>query len=88
MAEGFHRESIPDALPILSNVPGSFAWDVSHRRHPALVKQIRDAFPYPPDQNHALDLLGQESAAGLILPLGRHAHDHQKWDRWGRDYFG
>ncbi|MGQ0773882.1 MAG: damage-control phosphatase ARMT1 family protein [Pseudonocardiales bacterium] len=67
---------------------GSFAWGVFHQRHPALVKQIRDAFPYPPECDHALDLLGQESAAGVISPLGRHAHDHEVWDGWGRDYFG
>ncbi|MGH3823795.1 MAG: damage-control phosphatase ARMT1 family protein [Pseudonocardiaceae bacterium] len=88
MADGFHRELIPDAPPILSNVPGSFAWDVFHRRHPALVQRIRDAFPYPPDRDHALDLLARGSAAGVIVPLGRHAHDHEVWDRWGCDYFG
>jgi hypothetical protein len=50
-------KTFPDVPPILSNVPGSFAWEVSRQRHPVLVKQIRDAFPYPPNQ--VLDWLGQ-----------------------------
>jgi hypothetical protein len=52
------------------------------------VKQIRDAFPYPLDQDHALDRIGQESPAGVITPLGLRAPDHQVWNGWGRDYFG
>lgn len=88
MPEGGHPETLPDAPPILSNVPGSFSWGVLHQRHPALVKQIRDAFPYPLDQDHALDRLGRESSAGVITPLGWHAPDREVWDSWGRDYFG
>ncbi len=88
MPDAGHPETVPDAPPILSNIPGSFAWGVFHQRHPALVKQIRNAFPYPLDQDHALDRLGQESSAGVIMPLGRHAPDRQVWDGWGRDYVG
>lgn len=88
MPEGGHPETLPDAPPILSNVPGSFSWGVLHQRHPALVKQIRDAFPYPLDQDHALDRLGRESSAGVITPLGWHAPDREVWDSWGHDYFG
>lgn len=88
MAGVGHTEALPDAPPILSNVPGSFAWGVLHQRHPQLVNQIRDAFPYPLDQDHALDRLGRESAAGAITPLGRRAPDRAMWDGWGRDYFG
>ena len=88
MPEAGNSETLPHAPPILSNVPGSFAWGVLHQRHPALVRQIRDSFPYPPDQDHALDRLGRESSAGVITPLGRRAPDREMWDGWGRDYFG
>ncbi|MGH3915141.1 MAG: hypothetical protein ACRDTC_17290, partial [Pseudonocardiaceae bacterium] len=86
MADGAARESTPDSSPIFSNMPGSFAWGVFRQRHPALVKQIRNAFPYPPEQDHALNLLGKESSTGVIAPLGRHAHDREMWDGWGREY--
>lgn len=49
MSEAGNSETLPHAPPILSNVPGSFSWGVLHQRHPALVQQIRDSFPYPPD---------------------------------------
>ena len=88
MPEAGHLEGLHDAPPILSHVPGSFAWDVFHRRHPALVKHIRDTFPYPLDQDHALDRLGQEASVGVITPLGRRAPDREVWDSWGSDYFG
>jgi uncharacterized protein with ATP-grasp and redox domains len=88
MSEAGNSETLPPAPPILGNVPGSFAWGVFHQRHPALVQQIRDSFPYPPDQDHALDRLGRESSAGVITPLGRRAPDREVWDSWGRDYFG
>jgi hypothetical protein len=88
MPEAGNSEMLPHAPPILSNVPGSFSWGVLHQRHPALVQQIRDSFPYPPDQDHALDRLGRESSTGVITPLGRRAPDRARWDGWGRDYFG
>jgi hypothetical protein len=59
MPKAAHEEPLADAPPILSNVPGSFAWGVFHQRHPALVKQIRDAFPYPPAQDNAVARLGR-----------------------------
>lgn len=80
-------EPVLDAPPILSNVPGSFAWGVLHHRHPALIRQVRDAFPYPPDQRRGLDQLLEE-ITGAIEPLGHQAHDHQVWDAWGRGYLG
>lgn len=86
MADQSCSQTIPDAPPILSNVPGSFAWDVFHRRHPALVEQLRRTYPYAPDQDRALELLGQSSSGGVILPLDRHAPDHQIWEDWGHDY--
>ncbi|MYV61263.1 hypothetical protein GTW37_19175, partial [Streptomyces sp. SID4931] len=43
-----------DAQVILSNEPGSFARGVLANRHPALIEQVRDAFPYGPRQHEAL----------------------------------
>lgn len=74
--------------PILSNVPGSFAWGVLRQRHPALIAKVREAFPYPPPQQRALDDLLAEITTGKIEPLPREAHDHADWARWGADYFG
>jgi len=78
---------VPDAPPIVSNVPGSFAWGVLHQRHPALIRQVRDAFPYPPDLQRGLDRLLEE-IAGTIEALGHQAHDRQMWEAWARDYLG
>ena len=45
---------------ILGNEPGSFPWSVLAERHPALIQQVRDAFPYGPEQHRALDALLEE----------------------------
>src|SRR5437870_2063941 len=71
-------ELVLDAPPIVSNVPGSFAWSVLHQRHPALIERVRDAFPYPPDLQRGLDRLLEE-IAGTIEALGHQAHDRQVW---------
>jgi hypothetical protein len=71
----------------VSNVPGSFAWGVLHQRHPALIRQVRDAFPYPPDLQRGLDRLLEE-ITGTIEPLGPQAHDRKAWEAWGRDCLG
>src|SRR6266516_40918 len=78
----------PDLSPILSNIPGSFAWGVLQQRHPKLIRQVRDAHPYTPDQHRALEELLHEITAGTIRPLGREAPDHALWDAWGDGYFG
>lgn len=80
-------ELVLDAPPIVSNVAGSFAWGVLHQRHPALIRQVRDAFPYPPDLRRGLDRLLEE-IRGTIEPLGHQAHDRQMWEAWARDYLG
>src|SRR5574341_434060 len=82
-----HANHGPSAAPILSNVPGSFAWGVLQQRHPALIRQVRDTYPYPPEHQHALDQLADE-ITGKIEPLPAAAHDHTDWERWGRDYIG
>lgn len=76
-----------DAPVITSEKPGSFAWSVLDKRHPALIQQVRDAFPYGPEQHRALDALLAETAEGVIEPLPSTAHDHDAWASWGKDHF-
>ncbi|WP_393076944.1 damage-control phosphatase ARMT1 family protein [Streptomyces sp. LN704] len=74
---------------ILGDVPGSFPRSVLAERHPALIRKVRDAFPYGPEQRRALDALLKNSAEGVIEPLGERARDREQWEAWGgREYFG
>ncbi|MFF3289750.1 damage-control phosphatase ARMT1 family protein [Streptomyces sp. NPDC003023] len=78
-----------DAAPvILGNEPGSFAWSVLAKRHPALIRQVRDAFPFGPAQHAALDALLAETTDGVIEPLPADAHDRERWAAWGDGCFG
>ncbi|MGP9023100.1 damage-control phosphatase ARMT1 family protein [Streptomyces sp. BR1] len=78
----------PGARVILSNEPGSFAWGVLAKRHPALIQQVRDAFPYGRRQHEALDALLDEIINGVIQPLAPSERDHGQWSAWGREHFG
>lgn len=73
----------PEAPVIVSSVAGSFPWGVLTRRHPALIKQVRDAFPYEPWQHSALDALLASVTDGVIEPLPPGAHDAAQWEAWG-----
>ncbi|MES9806575.1 damage-control phosphatase ARMT1 family protein [Streptomyces cinereoruber] len=73
---------------ILSNEPGSFAWAVLAKRHPALIQQVRDAFPYGRRQHEALDALLDEITNGVIEPLAPGEHDRERWADWGQEHFG
>jgi hypothetical protein len=73
---------------LMNNDPDGFAWGVWHDRTPKLVAQIRDAYPYGPEQRNALDALLDEIASGPMQPLGSDARDHQLWMTWGSGYFG
>ncbi|AXG81604.1 damage-control phosphatase ARMT1 family protein [Streptomyces paludis] len=76
-------------LPVITGgVPGSFARGVLADRHPALIQQVRDAFPYGRRQHEALDSLLDEITHGVIEPLGPEDHDHERWAEWGRGHFG
>ncbi|MEU4177437.1 damage-control phosphatase ARMT1 family protein [Streptomyces sp. NPDC026589] len=90
--EGAARSSAPaaasDAPVILSNEPGSFAWGVLAKRHPALVQQVRDAFPYGRPQHEALDALLDEITDGVVEPLAPGERDHGRWAASGKEYFG
>ncbi|MDQ0696990.1 hypothetical protein QF048_003432 [Streptomyces sp. W4I9-2] len=77
-----------DAPVILSNEPGSFARSVLAERHPALVRQVRDAFPYGRRQHEALDALLDEITNGVIEPLAATERDHERWAVSGQGHFG
>ncbi|WP_329033123.1 damage-control phosphatase ARMT1 family protein [Streptomyces sp. NBC_01725] len=79
---------VDDAPVIVSSVPGSFARSVLAERHPALIQQVRDAFPWPPERHRALDALLASCTEGVIEPLGPDAHDRDQWDAWGGEYVG
>ncbi|MFD4697657.1 damage-control phosphatase ARMT1 family protein [Streptomyces niveus] len=79
---------VDDAPVIVCSAPGSFARSVLAERHPALIEQVRDAFPWSPERHRALDALLRSSTEGVIEPLGPHAHDRERWDAWGAEYFG
>ncbi|WEH43883.1 damage-control phosphatase ARMT1 family protein [Streptomyces sp. AM 2-1-1] len=81
----------PDPAPVVrSNVPGSFPWGVLADRHPALIRQVRDAFPYGRRQHEALDILLREITDDVVGPLtpADSDHDQESWAAWGREYFG
>jgi hypothetical protein len=73
---------------IVSDHPGSFAWGVWNKRHPILIKQIQDAFPYPAEVAGALDALLEETISGDIQPLPADAHDYALWQHWDRGWYG
>ncbi|MGH3614213.1 MAG: damage-control phosphatase ARMT1 family protein [Pseudonocardia sp.] len=67
--------------------PASFAWEVIHRRHPALVEQVLAAHPYGPRQVGALRRLAEEAPGGVVGPLGD-TFDVAAWRVWGAGRFG
>ncbi|MFD5901975.1 damage-control phosphatase ARMT1 family protein [Streptomyces microflavus] len=85
---GSRPASEQDAPVIVSNVPGSFAQGVLANRHPALIEQVRDAFPYGPRQHEALDALLDANNNGVIEPLAPSESDQELWWGWGRELFG
>ncbi|MET7412343.1 damage-control phosphatase ARMT1 family protein [Streptomyces rubiginosohelvolus] len=88
VGSGPRRATEQSAQVILSNEPGSFAWGVLANRHPALIQQVRDAFPYGPRQHRALDALLEQNNNGVIEPLAPSEPDHEQWSAWGRELFG
>ena len=49
------RSDTPPVL--LGNEPGSFPHSVLAERHPAIIRQVRESFPYDPERHRALDAL-------------------------------
>jgi hypothetical protein len=78
---------IPSASVILGNEPGSFPHSVLAERHPAIIRQVREAFPYGPEQHRALDALLESCTKGEIDPLPADAHDRDRWSAWGLDEY-
>ncbi|MGW2045715.1 damage-control phosphatase ARMT1 family protein [Streptomyces sp. NPDC001858] len=80
-----HRAPAPPV--ILGNEPGSFPHSVLAERHPAIIRQVRDAFPYGPDVQERLDALSAACLKGVIEPLPAEAHDRDRWRAWGLDAY-
>ncbi|MGC3002128.1 damage-control phosphatase ARMT1 family protein [Streptomyces sp. G35A] len=74
---------IPTAPVILGDEPGSFPHGVLAERHPAIIRQVRESFPYEPWQRRALDALLDNCTRGTIEPLPAGAHDRERWEGWG-----
>ncbi|MEG8278825.1 damage-control phosphatase ARMT1 family protein [Streptomyces sp. AHA2] len=60
-----------------------FPHSVLAERHPAIIRQVREALPYGPAQHRALDELLAECTEGRIEPLPADAHDRARWADWG-----
>ncbi|MFG2945906.1 damage-control phosphatase ARMT1 family protein [Streptomyces adustus] len=72
---------------LLGDEPGSFPYGVLAERHPAIIRQVRDALPYGPDERRALDTLLENCAEGVIEPLPDGAPDRDRWRTWGLDTY-
>ncbi|MET9835848.1 damage-control phosphatase ARMT1 family protein [Streptomyces sp. NPDC006385] len=79
------RSDTPLAPVLLGDEPGSFPHSVLAERHPAIIRQVRESFPYGPEQHRALDALLASCAKGVIEPLPADAHDRERWSAWGAD---
>jgi hypothetical protein len=80
----------PEPAPvILGNRPGSFPHGVLAERHPAIIGQVREAFPHDPERQRALDALLASCADGVVEPLPAEAdpRDRDRWARWGMDAY-
>ncbi|MGW8062612.1 damage-control phosphatase ARMT1 family protein [Streptomyces ziwulingensis] len=80
----------PEPAPvILGDEPGSFPHGVLAERHPAVVRQVREAFPYDPERRGALDALLASCAGGAVepLPVEAGAEDRHRWAQWGMDRY-
>ncbi|WP_405620687.1 damage-control phosphatase ARMT1 family protein [Streptomyces sp. NBC_00076] len=78
---------VPSAPVILADEPGSFPHSVLAERHPAIIRQVREAFPYGPEQHDALDALLASCVEGVIEPLPADTHDRERWSAWGMDEY-
>lgn len=72
------------APPVLrGDEPGSFRHAVLADRHPAIIRQIREATPYDAAAHAALDALAESCAHGVLEPLPADAPDLADWHSWG-----
>ncbi|MFF1440389.1 damage-control phosphatase ARMT1 family protein [Streptomyces sp. NPDC058295] len=72
---------------ILGDEPGSFPHGVLAERHPAIIQQVREAFPYGPGIHRSLDALLDNCTKGVIEPLSADAPDRDRWRTWGLDTY-
>ncbi|MBK3635886.1 protein-glutamate O-methyltransferase family protein [Streptomyces sp. MBT97] len=72
---------------ILGDEPGSFPHSVLAERHPAIIRQVREAFPYGPDVHRRLDALRESCAEGVVEDLPDTAPDRDRWRDWGLDTY-
>lgn len=79
------RSATPPVL--LGDEPGSFPRSVLAERHPAIIRQVREAFPYGPERRRALDELLANCTEGVIEPLPADAHDGDRWAAWGAEEY-
>ncbi|MEV0975620.1 damage-control phosphatase ARMT1 family protein [Streptomyces sp. NPDC049915] len=73
----------PQPPELRADEPGSFPHSVLAERHPAIIRQVRDSFPYGPDLHAALDALLAQCTGGVIEPLPPGAPDRDRWLAWG-----
>ncbi|TXS46940.1 protein-glutamate O-methyltransferase family protein [Streptomyces sp. uw30] len=81
------RSAVPPAPVLLGNEPGSFPHSVLAERHPAIIRQVRESFPYDPERQRALDMLLASCTKGVIEPLPTDAHDRDRWSAWGAEAY-
>ncbi|MBD0423796.1 protein-glutamate O-methyltransferase family protein [Streptomyces sp. TRM S81-3] len=72
---------------LLGNEPGSFPHGVLAERHPAIIRQVREALPYEAGQHRALDALLANCTEGVIEPLPGDAPGRDRWTAWGMDEY-
>lgn len=79
-----------ESVPVLrGDEPGSFPHSVLAERHPAIIRQVREAFPHGPERRRALDALLRSCADGVVepLPADADARDRDRWADWGMDEY-
>jgi len=77
-----------DVAPITGSQPGSFAHCVICKRHPAIIRNLQDTYPYPRHQQGALNELEHETLDGCITPLREAARDRGYWEASGDAFYG
>jgi len=77
-----------DVAQITGSQPGSFAHHVICERHPAIIRDLQDTYPYPRLQRALLDELKRETLHGYITRLPETAPDRGYWDASGDAFYG
>lgn len=59
-----------------------------HERHPKLIRQVLDSWPYTSAEQAMLQQLLIESTTGVLERLPEDAHDRGDWLAWGAHLYG